>query len=66
MRDDRYLALLVGLHQHDKKHNRLGALCQHYVGIYTIGVYFKMYHFHTSDQRKVSAYISHIALAQEC
>jgi len=25
-----------------------------------------MYHFHTSDQRKVSAYISHITLAQEC
>jgi len=24
-----------------------------------------VYHFHTSDQRKVSAYISHITLAQE-
>ena len=26
--------------------------------------YIYMYHFHTSDQRKASAHISHIALAQ--
>ena len=27
-------------------------------------IYIYMYHFHTSDQRKSSAYISHITLTQ--
>ena len=31
------------------------------LGIY---IYICVYHFHTSDQRKASAYISHIALTQ--
>jgi len=34
--------------------------------IYTLALGPHMYHFHTSDQRKVSAYISHIALALKC
>ena len=29
-----------------------------------VQLYIYMYHFHTSDQRKASAYISHIALTQ--